>query len=296
MHFKRLGITDDAERLVKTTILAGRSELLEHTGDLDEAVQLQHPDARQLDERGHRLPGDAVAHHVVPHGLENRVAPVPVLLGRAGVGALGRAGKADHPGGVEPQPRSAGADDLPDLRAVILGGVDFLHPVVALELEAVEHLEERHLGPHRGGLEQVLPLGCLVPEEEPGAPLEVRHVARALERPLLVGGDVQALEVGERLLLVDAPAAAESVLAAGFYDAPHQPLVLVGLRQRRVVEGGIRDQPHPVDSTAVLLATERSERRAPGVVDELGDAGHFPDSLSRPGGSSPRRNSLTAGR
>lgn len=39
VHFKRLGVTDDAERLVKTTVLAGRTELLEHTGDLDEAVQ-----------------------------------------------------------------------------------------------------------------------------------------------------------------------------------------------------------------------------------------------------------------
>jgi hypothetical protein len=39
VHLKRLGVTDDAERLVKTTVLAGRTELLEHTGDLDEAIQ-----------------------------------------------------------------------------------------------------------------------------------------------------------------------------------------------------------------------------------------------------------------
>lgn len=39
VHFKRLGVTDDTERLVKTTVLAGRTELLEHTGDLDEATQ-----------------------------------------------------------------------------------------------------------------------------------------------------------------------------------------------------------------------------------------------------------------
>ncbi len=39
VHFKRLGVTDDTERLVKTTVLAGRSDLLEHTGDLDDAMQ-----------------------------------------------------------------------------------------------------------------------------------------------------------------------------------------------------------------------------------------------------------------
>ena len=41
VHFKRLGVTDDTERLVKTTILAGRAELLEHTSDLDEAKQIE---------------------------------------------------------------------------------------------------------------------------------------------------------------------------------------------------------------------------------------------------------------
>jgi len=37
VHFKRLGVTDDTERLIKTTILAERAEPLEHTSDLDEA-------------------------------------------------------------------------------------------------------------------------------------------------------------------------------------------------------------------------------------------------------------------
>jgi hypothetical protein len=45
VHFKRLGVTDDTERLIKTTILAGRAEPLEHTADLDEDKQREIGDA-----------------------------------------------------------------------------------------------------------------------------------------------------------------------------------------------------------------------------------------------------------
>jgi hypothetical protein len=41
LHFKRLGVDDDTDRLVKTTVLAGRTELLESTTDLDEATQAE---------------------------------------------------------------------------------------------------------------------------------------------------------------------------------------------------------------------------------------------------------------
>lgn len=41
VHFKRLGITDDTERLIKTSVLAGRTEPIEHTTDLDEAKQIE---------------------------------------------------------------------------------------------------------------------------------------------------------------------------------------------------------------------------------------------------------------
>ena len=41
VHLKRLGVTDDTEQLVKTTILAGRGELLGHVSDLDDAKQTE---------------------------------------------------------------------------------------------------------------------------------------------------------------------------------------------------------------------------------------------------------------
>lgn len=44
VHFKRLGVTDDTERLVKTTILANHSDLLTSTNDLDEAKQREISD------------------------------------------------------------------------------------------------------------------------------------------------------------------------------------------------------------------------------------------------------------
>lgn len=44
MHFQRLGVTDRTERLIKTTILAGRTEPLETTNDLDEAKQREISD------------------------------------------------------------------------------------------------------------------------------------------------------------------------------------------------------------------------------------------------------------
>lgn len=45
VHFKRLGVTDDTERLIKTTILAGRAEPLEHTADLADEKQREIGDA-----------------------------------------------------------------------------------------------------------------------------------------------------------------------------------------------------------------------------------------------------------
>lgn len=44
MHFGRLGVTDRTERLIKTTILAGRTEPLESTNDLAEATQREISD------------------------------------------------------------------------------------------------------------------------------------------------------------------------------------------------------------------------------------------------------------